>query len=112
MNDPLFKMYVDTMRLIKRVEDSECLGAEERNLVNEWKQAIAVLDIADSNFRDRYKRLVKNQESFTSEQIDFICYQIGDWYMTWKDRIIIDLKKGQHRLGFAKEELKTIICGD
>ena len=52
----------------------------------------------------------KPKIQFTAEQQDFICYQIGDWYLTWKDGIAN--KDGTHRLGYAKEELKTMICGD
>ena len=48
-----------------------------------------------------------NKPKFTQEQKDFICYQIGDWYLKWKGNIT----NGQHRLGIAKEELKVMICG-
>ena len=44
---------------------------------------------------------------FTNEQIDYICYQIGDWYLMMKP-----LLEGQHNLGFMKEKLKIMICGD
>lgn len=45
---------------------------------------------------------------FTEEQIDFICYQIGEWYLEWKDCIT---ETGvQHQLGYAKEKLKEKIC--
>lgn len=39
--------------------------------------------------------------------IDHICYQIGDWYLMMKP-----LLEGQHNLGFMKEKLKTMICGE
>lgn len=45
---------------------------------------------------------------FTRKQEDWICEVIGDWYLSWKKRIA----PGQHRLGFAKEELKGLICGE
>lgn len=45
--------------------------------------------------------------NFTNEQIDWICYQIGDWYMSMKP-----LLEGQHNLGHMKERLKLMICGD
>lgn len=112
MNDAIFKMYVETRNLIKRASNNGVIGVEERVLIHEWKQTVEILEQTDPNYKIRYDRLIKNQESFTYEQIDFICYQIGDWYLEWKDRIIIDLKNGQHRLGYAKEQLKTIICGD
>lgn len=112
MNDPVFAMYCDMKRLIKRAGESEIRGAEERDMVSEWHNAIASIDQLSPQYKERYERLARNQASFTPEQIDFICYQIGDWYIEWKDRLVIDLKKGTHRLGYAKEQLKTIICGE
>ncbi len=47
----------------------------------------------------------------TGEQIDHICYQIGEWYVQWKDKLI-NFDDKTHRLGFAKEQLKEMICGD
>lgn len=44
---------------------------------------------------------------FTRHQIDHICYQIGDWYLMMKP-----LLEGEHNLGFMKEKLKIMICGD
>lgn len=112
MNDAIFKMYMETRNLLKRASTSEIKGVEERELIQEWTRAIEVLEQTCPDYKVRYERLIKNQESFTPEQIDFICYQIGDWYIEWKDRIVVDLKEGTHRLGYAKEQLKTIICGD
>lgn len=45
---------------------------------------------------------------FTSKQIDHICYQIGDWYLMMKPL----LEGQQHNLGYMKEKLKTMICGE
>jgi hypothetical protein len=112
MNDALYKIYYDLRNLIKKAQASECPGAEERSLVEEWQSAAEIIENMDSNFKTRYERLVTNQKTLTPEQIDFICYQIGDWYLEWKDRLVIDLKKGEHRLGYAKEQLKTLICGE
>lgn len=53
---------------------------------------------------------MSHKPQFTQEQIDFICYQIGDWYLEWKNKLVVD--GGGHRLGFAKEMLKTMIVGD
>lgn len=44
---------------------------------------------------------------FTRHQIDHICYQIGEWYLMMKP-----LLEGQHNLGYMKEKLKIMICGD
>ncbi len=112
MNDTVFKMYVDLKKLISKAEKSEIKGTQEREMVQEWKISTEFLEHSCADYLPRYERLVKNQESFTPEQIDFICYQIGDWYIEWKDRIVVDLKEGTHRLGYAKEQLKSIICGD
>jgi hypothetical protein len=46
---------------------------------------------------------------FTKQQVDFICYQIGDWYMQWRDQLV-DYDNKQHRLGYAKEALKERFC--
>lgn len=52
-------------------------------------------------------------KKFTNEQINWICYQIGEWYLDWKNNIVVSNTNGtQHRLGYAKDELKNMICGD
>ncbi len=48
---------------------------------------------------------------FTMEQENYICYQIGDWYLKWRNNIAVGEGIG-HRLGVAKEDLKVMICGD
>lgn len=45
---------------------------------------------------------------FTYLQVDHICYQIGEWYLEWK----IKISPYPNNLGFAKEQLKEMICGD
>ena len=54
---------------------------------------------------------MSKRPKFSPEQIDWICYQIGDWYFTWKGKITTGDGHG-HRLGVAKEQLKELICGD
>ena len=49
-----------------------------------------------------------NRPKFTEEQENWLCEIIGDWYLSWKKRIA----NGEHRLGYAKEELKELICGN
>lgn len=51
---------------------------------------------------------IMNRPDFTKEQEDWLCEAIGEWYLSWKTRIA----KGEHRLGYAKEELKSLICGE
>jgi hypothetical protein len=46
---------------------------------------------------------------FTQEQVDFICYQIGEWYLEWKHKIC-DHQHQENSLGYAKEKLKEMIC--
>lgn len=51
---------------------------------------------------------MKKSPKFTQEQVDWICYQIGEWYLDWKTAIA---EPGvPHRLGYAKEKLKEMIC--
>lgn len=54
---------------------------------------------------------MKNVANFTPEQIDHICYQIGEWYLKWR-HCLANYEDKTHRLGFAKEQLKIMICGD
>lgn len=51
---------------------------------------------------------MNDTEEFTDKQIDFICYQIGEWYLRWKDTLV-DYENKTHRLGFAKEVLKSML---
>lgn len=48
---------------------------------------------------------------FTQEQKDWICYQIGCWYVEWKN-ILVNYEDQTHKLGYAKEKLKTLLCDD
>ena len=48
-------------------------------------------------------------KKFTKQQVDFICDQIGDWYMQWRDQLV-DYETRTHRLGAAKEALKERFC--
>lgn len=45
---------------------------------------------------------------FTTEQEHWICYQIGQWYLDWKDKIVAGA--AFHNLGIAKEKLKIMLC--
>lgn len=58
---------------------------------------------------DEYEN--RGKAKFTNDQIDFICYCIGEWYLMWKDKLV-DYDDKTHRLGYAKEQLKLMICGD
>jgi len=50
---------------------------------------------------------IKGCPPFTAKQKDHICYQVGEWYIAMKP-----LLEEQHNLGFMKEKLKKMICGD
>lgn len=52
-----------------------------------------------------------NKPQFTREQQDWICGQIGEWYLEWKDKIV-DCQGACHNLGIAKEHLKSILTTD
>ena len=56
---------------------------------------------------DNYCEPNPNKPNFTQDQKDFICYQIGDWYLMMKP-----LLEGQHNLGYMKEKLKIMVCDD
>jgi hypothetical protein len=47
----------------------------------------------------------------TRYQEDMLCALIGEWYLKWKTQIA-DYDDRTHRLGYAKEELKSWICGN
>lgn len=107
MNDALFEIYSDTKDIIKRIEsccnEDHSMDKEYIHLIEQIKS----LECTVPGIKERYLRRKKIIESFTPEQIDHICYQIGEWYMMTKP-----LLEGQHLLGYAKEKLKTMICGD
>lgn len=54
---------------------------------------------------------MKNDLGLTEKQIDEICFRIGHWYFAWKDKLV-DYNDRTHQLGYAKEQLKVLICGD
>lgn len=109
MSDALFHWYKSTKNSIKTcIEnvDEDIPGAKIH--LDALTQTIDTMDLACPDLKIRYEKLVAMQQSFTREQVDFICYEIGDWYLLWKNKIA----SGEHRLGFAKEQLKTMICGE
>lgn len=109
MSKAIEDWYRATQKLIKGVSDHKTSETDE--MIKEWEEALSTMEVACPGLKENYERRKAVQESFTPEQIDFICYQIGDWYIDWKDRMATGTGK-QHRLGIAKEHLKTMICGD
>lgn len=110
MIDAIYQMYREQKRLLKRMDEPE--GDAEKDLIADIKLSITVLEEGCPEYRERYERELAMQKSFTREQQDWICWQIGEWYVDWKQRIVVDLENGTHRLGYAKECLKEMICGD
>lgn len=110
MIEVIYQNYREQKRMIANPEWAE--NAQEKNVLADMKVSVTVMDEKAPQYKERYEREMKMQESFTPEQKDFICWQIGEWYLVWKDRIVLDLDKGTHKLGYAKEMLKQMICGD
>lgn len=76
------------------------------NTISSLKSFYILVDVLTCCLSDAHYQ-IGNYSLFTSKQKDHICYQIGDWYLMMKP-----LLEGQHNLGFMKEKLKTMICGD
>lgn len=112
MNEAIYSWYVQIQRLLATAKQSKEHNEELLETISEWEDAITAMDIACPDVKSTYEQRRKMQQSFTPEQVDYICYTIGDWYLHWKSCIVIDGEKNQHRLGVAKEQLKTMICGD
>lgn len=111
MNDLVYQMYKSLRKLIERSDKCKEQHGDEP-LYKEWKMSVETLDAGDINYAERYEREKTMTDSFTPAQIDFICYQIGDWYIEWQDKMWVEGKPNQHWLGRAKEQLKTMICGE
>lgn len=93
--------------LEKQGQEPHELDEQIDEMIKGWKEVIEVLDKSHPQIREWYVRKRQIQKTFTQEQIDHICYQIGDWYLMMKP-----LLKGQHNLGYMKEKLKIMICGE
>lgn len=106
MNDLVYEIYKSTKRLIASINKCNEDHSDEE-LCQEWLDAIKSLDESNPNFAARYQREQDVLASFTPDQINHICYQIGDWYLMMKP-----LLEGQHNLGYMKEKLKNMICGE
>ncbi len=111
MSAALLDWYKNTRRLIEQAKGRED-HENVKELYKEWTEAIETMEIACPDLKRRYEQYKAIQESFTREQIDFICWQIGDWYIEWENKMWVDGKPNQHWLGVAKEQLKTMVCGD
>lgn len=111
MSDQALQWYKNTMKLIEMAKGRED-HENVKDLYEGWIEDIKKLDENYPDLKRRYDQHKAIYASFTREQIDHICYMIGDWYCDWERKMWVDGKPNQHWLGVAKEQLKTMICGD
>ncbi len=110
---PLHELYRSMSNNLARYEiekqnsEPNEIDAEIDEILQGWKEAIYHIDQSRPDIKAWYTRNTSLQNSFTSDQINFICEQIGDWYLMMKP-----LLEGQHNLGYMKEKLKIMICGE
>ena len=78
-----------------------------QDMLNGWKESNELIEEKYPDIIRMYEQRTAVIDSFSREQVDHICYQIGLWYVQVKS-----LLEGQHNLGYMKEKLKTMICGD
>lgn len=115
IHETIFDMYCRTKKLI---DDAESCPkgthhtADMLEMLQGWRESNEVIETAYPDVKDMFRRRMEMINSFTCEQKDHICYQIGDWYIRWQDKMWVDGKPNQHWLGVAKEQLKTMICGE
>jgi hypothetical protein len=107
MSDPIYQLYKHTKKMIEKADACCEKDHSDEVLFKEWRDAIETFDSLGRGYARQYEREKALIASFTQEQIDHICYQIGEWYLAMKP-----LLEGQHNLGHMKEVLKTMICGD
>ncbi len=114
MSNAFYEMYRNSRNLLSRYEreKEEDDPPELAEMVSGWREVITVIDESHPQIKEWYERNKAIQESLSREQINFICYQIGDWYIDWEKKMWVDGKPNQHWLGVAKEQLKAMICGD
>lgn len=84
---------------------------EESTDKEELTRIIKEMEEADPYLPELFNLKEDAKYSLTDKQKDYICYQIGEWYLKWKLNLI-DYDSRTHKLGFAKEDLKNMICGD
>ncbi len=105
MIEAVYQMYKEYMRM--DMSESDFDSDEIKNIIADRKLEMAILCEKHPEYKEQYEREQAMYNSFTSEQQDFICWQIGEWYFMMKP-----LLEGTHNLGPMKEKLKTMICGD
>lgn len=113
MNYQIYNLYCEHRRMINLAEarGNKC-SDEELNILADRKLNQIIMDEKYPEYLDRYTLEQNIVNSFSVEQRDFICAQIGWWYLVCKDTMREEDKYNQHWLNVAKEELKIMICGD
>ena len=113
MNYLVYRMYAETRKIVERMDGSDDVVSDsELNMLADLKLGHVLVNEKHPDFETRYKMEQEMFASFTPEQKDFICSQIGWWYVMWKEKMWVNNKPNQHWLGTGKEDLKTMICGD
>ena len=108
MNYQIYQMYLEQKRLIARAEACPNEHDEdEKTLLADMKLSITILEESDPEYPRRHRMEQEMYASFSQDQINFICSQIGHWYLMMKP-----LLEGTHNLGHMKEVLKNMICGE
>lgn len=112
MSDMIYKWYSETRNRIEKVKikNPDCLISQR--LVQDWQEAVDTIEQSNPDMKSMYERRKLIMDSLTYEQKDHICYMIGDWYCEWQGKMWVNDKPNQHWLGVAKEQLKSMICGD
>jgi hypothetical protein len=105
MIEAIYQMYKEQKRML--TDEPQADSEELKSIIADAKLSMTILDEKNPEYRERYEREQAIYRSFTPEQQDFICWQIGEWYLMMKT-----LLEGTHNLGYMKEKLKTMICGD
>lgn len=113
MNYQVYEMYFKMKRMVAEV--GVCENKDDENVkifLIDVELGIKALEEDYPEILERYNNEKKMFATFTPEQQNFICCQIGMWYVLWKDKMWVDEKPNQHWLGTAKEQLKNMICGE
>lgn len=113
MSQMIFDIYMKTKSLLLDIDhDQENLKDHDIRAIHElYTNTLMAMEKKYPWIHELYESTRRMQESFTMEQADWICSQIGHWYLEWKDKMWIDGKPNQHWLGIGKEHLKMMICG-
>lgn len=93
--------------LEKQGHEPHEVDEEIDEMVKGWQEVIDIMDKNHPQIKAWYMRKQEMQKSFTPDQINFICEQIGEWYVGVKQLLEVE-----HNLGFLKEKLKMMICGE